>query len=191
MTTISKFKPAVLGRHWRTFATALFAMLSVLAAAQTTFFTTQQTVTLPRFPWLYRFPEPRGVSIFTLSVGIAGMTTVPPGMTVGTMNGGAQGGDIICFGGAVYRLDDAFGANPHLVQIGTTNSLGASPVFAGNRLFSLGAVAPGQVALTEMDPTTFTEIARELAGVPGQTGGSVLLSGLTLPLSCNPPHQSL
>ncbi|WP_395090406.1 PKD domain-containing protein [Armatimonas sp.] len=157
---------------------ACVLMLISTAMAQTTFFATQQNAA--RQSILYRFTATSSVSTFLLTNGLSGMTTVPSGVSVGNMNGGARGGDVIGFTGiGIYRLDDAFGTNPNLVQIGVTNTLPASPVFVGNRLFSIGGALPLGVYITEVDPVTFTEISREPTGIFQGSGGMFHVSGLT------------
>ncbi|MEQ1831274.1 MAG: hypothetical protein ABL921_35335, partial [Pirellula sp.] len=97
---------------------------SSLAMAQT-FFATQLNNGQSK---LYRFTQNGPIDTFQTTLWFGGLTTVPHGVTVGNMNGGAGAGTVIGFASTgVYRLDNAFGLNPTFVQIGTTNALAASP----------------------------------------------------------------
>ncbi|HRF61244.1 MAG TPA: hypothetical protein PLH94_15175 [Fimbriimonadaceae bacterium] len=124
----------------RTSSTRPFVAVSLMlmlgcsyAQAQDTFFATQLQGSTCK---LYRFTLNGPIETFATNVYVTGMTTVPQGVSIGNMNGGAHGGDVIAArGGLFYRLDDAFGLNPHFVQIGagSSNPPNASPFFVGNR----------------------------------------------------------
>ncbi len=140
------------------------------AQAQPTFLATQAST-------LYRFQSPSAVSTFTLSTRVVGMTTVPAGMNVGNLNGGASGGDVLCFGiGGIFRLDDALGLAPTLTLIANANQGTASPVFVGTRLFGPASIAPGISTFVEINPTDFSQISEIPMGLPFGTGGMVATS---------------
>lgn len=110
---------------------------------------------------------------------INGMTNVPMGMTVGTMNGGASSGDILALGSStVYRVDNPYGT-PTLTPIGSRGGDNASPVFVGNRLFGIAGTLPWGSVLVEWDPITFTQINQWPTGVFGGPGGVVAVPGTT------------
>jgi hypothetical protein len=154
-------------------AMALVTVGSQIAPAQPTFFATQNQGGASQ---LYRFTLNGTIQTFATSHILAGMTTVPQGATFGNMNGGAQGGDVIAAGGgAFFRLDDAFGANPTFVQVAATNALAASPFFVGNRLFGTGAALPDGAYFVEIDTLTGNEISREAMGFLGSAGGAVMM----------------
>lgn len=143
---------------------AFCAFGSAPLRAASTFLVTQGST-------LYRFQSTSSVSTFVLSDGISGMTTVPAGMTVGNLNGGAVGGDVVARGQFVYRIDDVLGAAPTLVPIGVPGGINASPVFVGNRLFGVGGALPDGSYIVEWDPADFHEINRWATGVFGGPGG--------------------
>ena len=144
---------------------ALGCSASLNCQAAPTFFVTQGTT-------LYRFQNTASVQTFPLSDTINGMTTVPAGMNVGNLNGGASGGDVLALGTTnVYRLDNALGTGPVLTQVGVRGGINASPVFVGNRLFGIGGDLPAGSYLVEWDPANFSEINRWATGVFGGPGG--------------------
>lgn len=107
---------------------------------------------------------------------ISGMTTVPSGVSVGTLNGGASAGDIIALGTAtVFRVDNPLGT-PTLTPIGTRGGTNASPVFVGGRLFGIGGELPHGSVLTEWD-ANFNQIGLWPTGVFGGPGGLVAKPG--------------
>ncbi len=133
--------------------------------AAPTFFVTQGST-------LYRFQNTASVQTFSLSDTINGMTTVPAGMNVGNLSGGASGGDVLALGTTnVYRLDNALSASPVLTPVGVRGGINASPVFVGNRLFGIGGDLPAGSYLVEWDPANFSEINRWATGVFGGPGG--------------------
>jgi len=143
------------------------------AQAQPTFFATQNQGGTSQ---LYRFTLSGAIQTFATPYLITGMTTLPVGVSMGNMNGGAQGGDVVgSAGGTFYRLDDAFGANPTFVKITSGNALNASPFFVGNRLFATGAALPDGAYYVELDPLTGNEISREAMGFLGSAGGGVMM----------------
>lgn len=147
---------------------------SGFAQGQATFFATQfQGGSSTK---LYRFTQSGPIDTFMLNVYVTGMTTVPQGVSIGNMNGGAHGGDVIASrAGLFYRLDDAFGTNPHLVQIGAGANLpNASPFFVGNRLFTVGAALPDGAYLSEFDTTNFSMISQEAMGVLGSANAGYI-----------------
>lgn len=116
---------------------------------------------------------------YTVSGVVSGMTNVPLGMTVGNMNGGAVGGDILAVGaGLVYRVDNPMGT-PTLTQIGVAGGTSASPVFVGSRLFGIGGQLPQGSVLTEWNTSNFSQINLWATGVFGGPGGMVLKPGTT------------
>ncbi len=107
---------------------------------------------------------------------ISGMTSVPNGVTVGNLNGGATGGDIIALGSAtIFRVDNAM-STPTLTPIGTRGGTNASPVFVGGRLFGIGGELPHGSVLTEWD-MSFNQIGLWPTGVFGGPGGLVSKPG--------------
>lgn len=150
-------------------------LASTLAQAQPTFFATQLKNSSTSD--LYRFTLTGAIEVFSTNVYVTGLTTVPQGVTVGNMNGGAKGGDVIgSRGGIFWRLDDAFGQNPHFVQIGVgapDNYPNGSPFFVGNRLFAVGAALPAGAYYTEINPTNFNHISSEAMGVFGSANAGV------------------
>jgi hypothetical protein len=107
---------------------------------------------------------------------ISGMTTVPTGLSVGTLNGGASGGDIIALGTTtVFRVDNAM-TTPTLTPIGARGGTNASPVFLGGRLFGIGGELPHGSVLTEWD-ASFNQIGYWPTGVFGGPGGLVAKPG--------------
>lgn len=147
------------------------ALLAAAASAQPTMLISQGST-------LYRY-QAGTVSTYQVSDGISGMTNVPNGMTVGTMNGGATSGDVIAVGGLnVYRVDNPLGT-PSLTQIGLAGGPNASPVFVGGKLYGVAGVLPQGSIVVEWDPTTFTEINRWDTGVFGGPGGMVAVPGTT------------
>ncbi len=152
---------------------ALFITGSRLTSAQPTFFATQNQGGASQ---LYRFTLNGSIDTFATSHLLAGMTTLPQGVSMGNMNGGAQGGDVVASsGGSFFRLDNAFGANPTFVQITAGAALNASPFFVGNRLFATGAALPDGAYFVEIDPLTGNEISREVMGFMGSAGGGVMM----------------
>ena len=140
------------------------------AQAQPTFLATQAST-------LYRFQNPSVVSTFSLSTRVVGMTTVPAGMNVGNLNGGASGGDVLCFGiGGIFRLDDALGLAPTLTLSANANPGTASPVFVGTHLYGPSAIAPGISTFVEINTTDFSQISETPMGIPFGTGGMVATS---------------
>lgn len=112
------------------------------------------------------------------SENISGMTTVPTGITVGTLNGGAGAGDIIALGSAtVFRVDNAL-STPTLIPIGIRGGTNASPVFVAGRLFGIGGELPHGSVLTEWDHS-FNQIGHWPTGVFGGPGGLVGKPGTT------------
>lgn len=149
------------------------ALLIPVASAQPTFFATQNQ---GGASWLYRFTMSGAIETFGTPYLLTGMTTLPQGVAMGNMNGGAHGGDVVgSAGGAFYRLDDAFGANPNFVQITSGSALNASPFFVGNRLYATGAALPDGAYFVELDPTSGNEIHREAMGFLGSAGGAVMM----------------
>lgn len=141
--------------------------------AQLTFFGTQNQGGTSE---LYRFTLSGAIETFSTPYLMTGMTTLPQGATMGNMNGGASGGDVVgSAGGTFYRLDDAFGANPNFVQITAGTAVNASPFFVGTRLFATGATLPDGAYLTELDPLTGNEMSREAMGFLGGAGGGVMM----------------
>ena len=144
---------------------ALGCSASQTCQAAPTFFVSQGSK-------LYRFQNTASVQTFTLSDTINGMTTVPAGMNVGNLNGGASDGDVLALGSTnVYRVDNALGASPVLTPVGVRGGINASPVFVGNRLFGIGGDLPAGSYLVEWDPANFSEINRWATGVFGGPGG--------------------
>lgn len=112
------------------------------------------------------------------SENISGMTTVPTGITVGTLNGGAGAGDIIALGSAtVFRVDNPL-STPTLIPIGIRGGTNASPVFVAGRLFGIGGELPHGSVLTEWDHS-FNQIGHWPTGVFGGPGGLVGKPGTT------------
>lgn len=108
---------------------------------------------------------------------IDGMTTVPAGMTVGNLNGGASGGDAIAIGQTtVYRVNDPLGI-PSLTPIGTRSTPNASPVFVNGHLYGIGGDPTDGSIFVEWDLQNFTETLRETTGVFGGPGGMVHVPG--------------
>lgn len=108
---------------------------------------------------------------------INGMTNVPQGVTVGSMNGGASNGDILALGNSgIYRVDFPSGS-PVLTQIGNRSAPNASPVFIGNRLYGIAGVMPHGSTLVEWDTINFTQINWWATGVFGGPGGVVAVPG--------------
>jgi hypothetical protein len=150
----------------------LFA--STLAQAEPTFFATQRKNSGNCD--LYRFTLNGAIEVFQTGIYVTGLTTVPQGLTIGNMNGGAKGGDVIASrSGDFYRLDDAFGANPHFVQIGSGSGspVNASPFFVGNRLYCVGAALPAGAYFSEMNTTTFDLVSVEAMGFLGSANAGV------------------
>lgn len=155
----------------------LVAAMTLAAAsqgqAQPTFFATQNQGGTSQ---LYRFGLTGAIDTFATPYFFTGMTTLPAGVTMGNMNGGATGGNVVgSAGGHFYRLDDAFGLNPQFVQITAGTALNASPFFVGNRLFATGAALPDGAYLAELDPVTGNELSREVMGFMGSAGGGVMM----------------
>lgn len=129
---------------------------------------------------LYRY---HGGSVTTFpgasTENINGMTTVPSGVTVGTLNGGASGGDILALGqGTIFRVDNAM-TTPTFTPIGSRGGANASPVFLNGRLFGIGGVLPHGSQLVEWDLSSFAEINWWATGVFGGPGGMVAKPGTT------------
>lgn len=144
------------------------------ASAQATFFATQyQGGSTTK---LYRFTATGNIDTFITNQYVTGLTTVPTGMSVGNLNGGAKGGDVIgSRGGLFFRLDDAFGTNPHWVQIGAgANVPNASPFFSGSRLMTVGAALPAGAYLSEFNPTDFSFVSQEAMGVLGSANAGYI-----------------
>lgn len=146
------------------------AALATSALAQPSLLISQGTT-------LYRY---HGGSVTTFPAAstenINGMTTVPSGITVGTLNGGASGGDILALGqGTIFRVDNAM-TTPTLTPIGTRGGANASPVFLGGRLFGIGGVLPHGSVLVEWD-ASFNQIGLWPTGVFGGPGGLVAKPG--------------
>lgn len=161
------------GRLLAAVPVALLIVCSVNSDAQPTFFATQNQGGASQ---LYRFTLSGAIQTFATPYLMTGMTTLPTGVTMGNMNGGAQGGDVVgSAGGNFYRLDQAFGANPTFVQITAGVALNASPFFVGNRLFATGAALPDGAYYVEIDPLTGNEISREAMGFLGSAGGGVMM----------------
>ncbi len=159
-----------MSRNRITLALSCVLLLTGAAAAQPTLMVSQGTT-------LYRYRN-GAVTTFT-NVGdvINGMTNVPVGMTVGNMNGGATGGDILALGSnAVYRVDTPLGT-PTLTQVGLRGGPNASPVFVGARMFGVAGVLPQGSIVVEWDPANFNEINRWDTGVFGGPGGIVNVPG--------------
>jgi hypothetical protein len=148
----------------------LLTIITTQAVAQSnpTFFATQDDK-------LYRYGFTGTIDTFVLNDGIAGMTTVPTGQTVGNMNGGATGGQIIALSTStnniVYRIDNPLSSAPTLTQIGVYSSPGASLTFAGNKLVTVGSDSSGNAVLAQLNPADFTELARGNLGMSGSPGG--------------------
>lgn len=107
---------------------------------------------------------------------ITGMTTVPSGITVGTLNGGATGGDILALGqGTIFRVNNPL-STPTLIPIGSRGGANASPVFLGGRLFGIGGQLPQGSVLTEWD-FSFSQIGLWATGIFGGPGGLVAKPG--------------
>jgi hypothetical protein len=125
---------------------------------------------------MYRYSNGATQSYLVSDV-ISGMTNVPVGMTVGTLNGGASGGDILAVSNtAVYRVDNAL-TTPTLTQIGVPGGVNASPVFVGGRLFGIGGLLPYGSVVTEWNSTNFNQINVWPTGVFGGPGGMVGVPG--------------
>ncbi len=151
-------------------ATALaIAAITSPALADPTFLITQGST-------LYR-SQGGNVQQFVIPDVVGGMTTVPVGLTVGNMNGGASAGDALVLGAnGVYRLDDPFGT-PYLTQIGNRGGVNASPVFVNGHLYGIGGVAGVGSVFVEWDTTDFHEISSTPTGVYGGPGGMVGVTG--------------
>lgn len=129
---------------------------------------------------LYRYSGGTVTPFFGASTEtINGMTSVPNGITVGTLNGGATSGDIIALGGAtIFRVDNAM-TTPTLTPIGARGGPNASPVFLGGRLYGIAGVLPHGSELVEWDLTSFAEINWWATGIFGGPGGVVGVPGTT------------
>ncbi len=154
----------------RSLALAAASIAGAPAIAQPDLMITQGTT-------MYRY-QGGAVSTFP-NIGdvISGMTNVPHGVSVGTMNGGASNGDILAIGrNGVYRVDNPYGT-PVLTQIGARGGPNASPVFIGGRLFGVAGVLPHGSTVVEWDPTTFAQIGQWPTGIFGGPGGMVAVPG--------------
>ncbi len=150
-------------------------ILGTLAVASTAH--AQPTLLISQGDTFYRYQAGTTQAFHNIGDIINGMTTVPAGTTVGTLNGGAGAGDILALGqSTVYRVDNVL-ATPALTPIGARGGPNASPVFVGNRLFGIAGVAPQGSILVEWDPLTFTEVNRWTTGVFGGPGGIVAVPG--------------
>lgn len=155
--------------HRPSLAIVTLALLASSSHAQT-FLATQGSK-------LYRFGNSGAVTTFTLSDSIVGMTTVPSGMNVGNVNGGASGGDVLCMGlGGIYRMDNPLGAAPSLTFIGSSSLGTASPVFVGGHLYGPAAVAPGISVFVELSTFDFSVLSQTNMGDPFGIGGMVATS---------------
>lgn len=155
--------------------TLLGALLAGAAIAEA-----QPSMLVSQGTHLYRYSGGTVTPFFGASPEtINGMTSVPHGITVGTLNGGATSGDIIALGGAtIFRVDNAM-STPTLTPIGSRGGPNASPVFLGGRLYGIGAALPHGSQLVEWDLATFAEITWWATGVFGGPGGIVAKPGTT------------
>ncbi|MFZ4573781.1 MAG: hypothetical protein ACOYN0_05245 [Phycisphaerales bacterium] len=146
------------------------SLAGVPAIAQPSLMITQGTT-------MYRYQGGVVSTFANMGDVISGMTNVPSGMTVGSMNGGASDGDILAVGrNGVYRVDNPSGT-PTLTQIGTRGGPNASPIFVGGRMFGVAGVLPQGSTLVEWDPTTFAQVDQWSMGVFGGPGGLVAVPG--------------
>lgn len=154
----------------RLLALAAVSLAGAPALAQPDLMITQGTT-------MYRYQGGTVSAFPNIGDVISGMTNVPNGVTVGTMNGGASNGDILALGrNGVYRVDNPNGT-PTLTQIGARGGPNASPVFVGGRLFGVAGVLPLGSTVFEWDPITFAQIGQWPTGIFGGPGGMVAVPG--------------
>lgn len=154
-------------------------VVALSAAAVATAPSLAQDLMITQGTTMYRYQS--GVVSTFANIGdvISGMTNVPNGMTVGTLNGGASNGDILAVGrNGVYRVDNPMGT-PSLTLIGARGGPNASPVFVGGRLFGVAGVLPQGSTVVEWNPTTFAQVGQWATGIFGGPGGVVAVPGTT------------
>ena len=125
---------------------------------------------------LYRADSTGAVqAAVTLPHEIQSLTFVPGGLAVP----GASGGDIIACARsavagswAVYRVTDAFGVAPSLVQIGSTNFGVGSMVFAGAELYAVNDTL-GPIRVSRLNPANFSVIQTWNTGINATGGGGI------------------
>ncbi len=138
----------------------------------------QPSMLISQGPNLYRYQGGTITAFPGVGENISGMTNVPHGITVGSMNGGASNGDILAIGTThVFRVDNAL-TTPTLTVIGLRGGPNASPVFLGGRLYGIAGVLPHGSTLVEWD-SNFNQINWWATGIFDGPGGMVAVPGTT------------